>query len=148
LEGEAVNMALFFDLIENHELIKNIVENKGFENVDFKNRFYIKHFDNSFSFENIIFGNDIIGTLSIIIAPETIEITMITSNINYFDNPIDYFGIEGVQHEKEPYQKGGMQVREFRRKVGSFTIFNKTFRISVLKSDAYGCIIKLGCYTY
>jgi hypothetical protein len=141
-------MAALLEWIEGNKLIKKVVQSKSFTSVNFNGLSFTKHFHNNYSFENLRLGEEAFETVSIIIAPETIEITFLTKNLAYFNNPIYYFGTSGIQHEKEPYKNREILIKEFRRKIGSIIMFNKTFRVSVLMSDAYGCIIKMGCYTY
>lgn len=141
-------MAALLKWIQDNTLIKNIVETKGFSSADYESLLFTKHFHNNYSFQDLKLGEETFESVSIVIAPETIEITFLTKNLVYFNNPIYYFGSLGIQHEIEPYKSGEIFIKEFRRKIGSVSMFNKTFRVSVLMSDAYGCTIKMGCYVY
>ncbi|GGH24086.1 hypothetical protein [Mucilaginibacter phyllosphaerae] len=140
------DLPLFLRFVESNEIIKKIITNRDFSNINFKNLDFIKEWDNQYVFKNFLVGEVKFTSIRIIITPDNIAVSMLSTDIKYFDEPLTYFDREGIFYEKEPYLINGHELREFRRKIGSFTLFNMTAKLSLLKSALYGCIIKIGFY--
>jgi hypothetical protein len=134
---------LFSRLIESNELIKSVIINNGFLKIDFSQLDYTKEWDNQYIFKNIHLNEYTFKAIEVQVTPENIWLSLLSDNTVFFENPMLFFDNEGIKHEKEPYIIDGKEIKEFRRKLGSIILFNRSARVSVLKSDLYGCIIKL-----
>ncbi len=136
-------MPPFFRLIENQPIIKNVLMKNNFLDVDFSSMEYTKEWEEQYVFNNIWIGEFLFNKIRVNALDKSVWITLLTQNFDFFDNPIFFFGKEGILYEKPPYSDGEKEVKEYARKIGSFDLHNRTVRIMLLKSDAYGVVIKL-----
>ncbi|MFC3364647.1 hypothetical protein ACFOG5_15835 [Pedobacter fastidiosus] len=96
-----------------------------------------------YTFRNVSIDDIDFKSIYIKISSEAIFVNLLTNYTAIYDDSMKFFGRNGISHQKEPYIDNGRELEEYRKKLGKFTILNKTANVSVLKSDAYGCIIKL-----
>lgn len=138
----------FLEVALKDPIIKSILTNGNFSKVDFKPIEHKEILKNWYQFINFKIDKWIFKSVEIIISPNGISINLLSNDEAYFDNSILYFDTDGIQYEKEPYLDldNGLELREFRKKIGRFHLLNRDVNVAVLKSSAYGCIIKLGFY--
>jgi hypothetical protein len=133
----------FLKALESYDLINSVLTYNSFDKVNLNQLDYTKQWDNQYTFNNLQIGENHFKSVEIGITLGDIWISLLSTDTIYFDNALYFFGTEGISHEKEPYIIDNKEVKEYRRKLGYLTLFNRNARISILKSDAYGCIIKI-----
>jgi len=133
----------FLNQLNNNRLLSGVIVNRNFSNIGFSSFDYTRHWDDHYSFKDIQIGDFIFKNLEIRISPNGIFITFLSDDTAFYDTPILFFETEGITVEQEPFIDKETEVKEFRRKLGAFTICGKLARISVLKSETYGSMIKV-----
>lgn len=129
--------------IENNDLLKAIIVNKAFSEINLSHVDFIKEWDEQYLFKNLSIGESLFSAVRVMITFDNIFISLLTDNLSFFDDPLTHFGVEGLIYEKDPYEINANHIKEFRRKIGTIMLFNKSGNLSVLKSEIYGCIIKI-----
>lgn len=139
----------FIQQIERNQadIIKSILLTGDFSKVDFSKLEYTKQFDNCYIFKNIPFdGQSIFKSMDVYVTPYGLSVDLISDKPDYFDNPVYYFGTEGILYPESSYTLEDKEYTVYKRQLGKFTLFDKQVKISVLKSEMYGCKIMLGFY--
>ncbi|MBZ4192652.1 hypothetical protein [Niabella beijingensis] len=129
--------------IEQNKLVKSVIDHMGFSKVNFAEYRHKKEWDDQYTFYDCSFGDYFFDRLNIHVVNDNIWLTLYTKQKTYFDDSKRFFGVDGMTYEKEPYVSENGPIREFKKKLGRFNMFGKEMRIVILKSDAYGCIIRI-----
>ncbi len=133
----------FLTLLQEQPLIKSVIEHLDFSKVDFSDIVFNQEDENTYNFKDINVGKHQFKNVKVSIRPELSSIKMLTDETIFFDEPILYFNQEGFAHETEPLLINCLEVANVRRKLRSFSMLGRTVNLSIYKSSAYGCIIKL-----
>jgi hypothetical protein len=135
---------LFARLIEESLLLSKIIKDRSFKDVDFNSFSFEYIWDEHYIFKNLNLGDYTFATVEVNISNGNIWIQMLTANTDFFETPLYFFDSEGIKVEIQPFQEGGKEIKELRRKITTLKIFDIHVRLSVYESSSYGCRIKLG----
>lgn len=129
--------------IASNRLVTSAIRDQVLFEKDFVELAYEKHWENMYTFKNILIGNIDFKSIYIKISTDGIFVNLLTKDTTLYDDSMKYFGTDGISHQKEPYIDNNRKLEEYRKKLGKFPILDKIANVSVLKSEAYGCVLKL-----
>ncbi|MET7000659.1 hypothetical protein [Chitinophaga defluvii] len=137
------DLPLFNQLVYDNKIIATVVKDLNFSRVDFSGYEYKKDWEDNYTIKNFNLGNFIFRSVTINLIAQDVFVNLYSDDQNFFDNPLKYFEDDGVAFELDPITNGDKKIKDYRRKLHSFRLFDRTARLSIYKSDAYGCRINL-----
>lgn len=136
-------LPLFNQLVYNNKIIANVVKDLSFSKVDFSGYDYKKDWEDNYTIRNFHLGDFIFRSVTIKLISQDVFINLYSDDQSFYDEPVKYFEDDGVAFEIDPISDGDKQIKDYRRKLHSFRLFDRTARLSLYKSNAYGCRINL-----
>lgn len=138
-------MNYFFQLLKNNVILLSIISSGGFSSVDLQNTDHIFFTDSGLRINNFAIGkNERFKYVDILLTEEHETIFIfISDDPKYYDDPSFYFDSTGFEKNKNPFMVNDVVVTHSRKDVGTFHEFEKSIRVSIHKSSAYGYMISL-----
>lgn len=126
-----------------HPILKFVIQNDTLAGLDLSRYQYNKEWEDFYTFKNLVIQNLVFSIVEINVLPSGIFITLFSDESIFYDDPLTFFGTEGIAVQIPPELNKQNLLPSYRRKLGNFEMLGKTARISVTMIEGRGSKIKI-----